>query len=165
MVPTVLVIFVAVTSIAVVIQMGILIALFVSVKKTSDQVQSIALDVQRRTAPIIETARELLNDGTPKIKEITSNLVDTSAIVKAQAQQLNTAVSEVLERTRHQVARADEVISRTVHTAGRVQDTVFTPVKRASSILHAITVGVGAFLGKRPQPSNDHVRPDEGMFI
>jgi methyl-accepting chemotaxis protein len=165
MVPTVLVVFVAVTSIAVVIQMGILIALFLRVKQTSDQLQSIALDVQRRTAPIIETARELLNDGAPKIKEITSNLVDTSATVKAQAQQLSTAVNEVLERTRHQVARADEVISRTVHTAGRVQDTVFTPVKRASSIAHAISVGIAAFLGKRPQPSNDRAGTDEGMFI
>ena len=165
MVPTVLVIFVAVTSIAVVIQMGILIALFLSVKKTSDQLQSIALDVQRRTAPIIETAREILNDSAPKFKDITSNLVDTSAIVKAQAQQLNMAVNEVLERTRHQVARADEVISRTVHTAGRVQDTVFTPVKRASTLLHAITVGIGAFLGKRPHSSNDRGSADEGMFI
>ena len=165
MVPTVLVIFVAVTSIAIVIQMGILIALFISVKKTSDQVQSIAMDVQRRTAPIIETARELLNDSTPKIREITSNLVETSAIVKAQAQQLNTAVSEIVERTRHQVARADEVISRTVHTAGRVQDTVFTPVKRASSILHALNVGIGAFLGKKPQRSGERGGADEGMFI
>jgi methyl-accepting chemotaxis protein len=164
MVPTVLVIFVAVTSIAVVIQMGILIALFLSVKKTSDQIQTIALDVHRRTGPIIETARELLNDSAPKVREITNNLVDTSALVKNQAQQLNAVVSEIVERTRQHVARADEVISRTVNTAGRVQDTVFTPVKRASSILHAINVGIGAFLGKKPQRSGDR-GTDEGMFI
>jgi len=98
------------------------------------------------------------------VKEMTNNLVDTSALVKNQAQQLNAVVSEIVERTRHQVARADEVISRTVHTAGRVQDSVFTPVKRASSILHAINVGIGAFLGKRPQRSSDR-GSDEGMFI
>ena len=133
-------------------------------KKTSDQVQAIALDVQRRTTPIIETARELLNDSAPKVKEITNNLVDTSALVKNQAQQLNGVVSEIIERTRLQVARADEVINRTVHTASRVQDSVFTPVKRASSILHAINVGIGAFLGKRPARSGNH-GGDEGMFI
>jgi hypothetical protein len=56
------------------------------------------------------------------------------------------------------------VINRTVHTAGRVQDTVFTPVRRAGSILHAINVGIGAFLGRKPQRSGDRSR-DEGMFI
>ncbi len=172
MVPTVLVIFVAVTSIAVVIQMGILIALYVSFRKTAAQMESIALDVQRRATPVLDVAREILDvareiltDAAPKIKEVAGNLAETSAVVREQAQQLNVTMAEVVERARLQIIRADEMLTRTIDTAGKVQHTVLSPVRRISSIAQALSAGLGAFLHRRPSHSGERGSSNDGMFV
>lgn len=167
MVPTVLVIFVAVTSIAVLIQMGILIALYVNFRKTATQMESLALEVQRRATPILEVAREILTDAAPKIKEATSNLVETSEVVKEQAQQLNVMVGEVAERARLQVIRADEMLTGAMETAGRVQHTVLSPVRRIGTIAQALSAGLGAFLGRKQPPRAGERGGDgnDGMFV
>ena len=57
--PTLVNVFIIVTAVAVVIQAGILVGLFVAVRKTSKRVESLATDVQTKALPTIETAQSL----------------------------------------------------------------------------------------------------------
>ncbi len=165
----VLIIFVAVTAAAVVIQMGILVALYVSVRKTTAQMETIALEVQGRALPMLDTSREILADAAPKLKEIASNLVETSAIAKAQAQRLNATVAEFSDRARMQVIRADEMLTRTLDsvekTTGRVQTSVLSPVRHVNGIVHALSVGLGVFLNQKNSGPGRRRSADEQMFI
>ena len=165
-----LTIFVAVTSIAVVLQMLILLGLYREVRRATAQAESVALDFQRRAVPLLENTRDIIADATPKLKDLTSNLAEASATLKQQAETLGDTAIEIAVRARNKVAQADEILTRSLEriekTAGVMQDTVFTPVRRVNGILHGISVGIGAFLNQKRDARQDRrSASDEGMFV
>ena len=172
MIPTSLIVFVAITSVAVVLQMAILLALYLTAKRTTAQIESIALDFQRRTIPMIESARDIIADSAPKLKEITSNLTEASATLKTQAEALGSAAVEIAVRCRNQVVHADDIVSRALDrvekTTESVQNSVLTPVRRVQGIMQGLSVGLGAFLNQKRQPRQPRQAGpagDEGMFV
>jgi hypothetical protein len=168
---TALTVFIAVTSVAVVLQMLILLGLYLTVRRSSAQMESIALDFQRRVVPIVENTRDVLADATPKLKEITSNLTDVSSTLKQQAASLGDAAVEMAVRAKNKVAQADDMITHTLErverTTGAVQNSVLLPVRRVNGILQGISVGIGAFLNQKREVRNERQRSssDEEMFI
>jgi methyl-accepting chemotaxis protein len=171
MIPTSLIVFVAVTSLAVVLQMAILFALYLSVRKTTAQVESIAADFQRRSTPIMENARDILADATPKLKEITSNLTEASRSVKTHAETMGNAAAEIAMRAKTQVIRADDIISRTMDrvekTSDVVHNSVLSPVRHVQGIVQALSIGLSAFMHQKRDRRDDKRRSaaDDGMFI
>ncbi|HTK94264.1 MAG TPA: hypothetical protein VL382_01385 [Terriglobales bacterium] len=161
--------FVAVTSIAVVIQAGILVALFVSVRKSSARALAIAEQVQSRAVPALENAQAILADAGPKIQTITSNLLDVTTTLKTEVERADLTVADLLDRTRLQIIRADEMVSRAMdrveETTELVQHSVISPVRQISAIIQALTAGVGAFFGRRMRQQGDGAEQDEELFI
>jgi hypothetical protein len=165
-----LTVFIAVTSVAIVLQMLILLGMYLKVKRVTDQAESIALDYHRRAVPLIENARDILADVTPKMKELSSNLTEASATLKKQAEVLGDTAIEIAVRARNKVVQADDMVTRALErvekTTGAVQNSVLSPVRRVNGIFQAISVGVGAFLNqKRDSRNNDRRTNDEGMFV
>jgi hypothetical protein len=165
-----LTVFIAVTSVAIVLQTLILLGMYLKVKRATDQAESIALDFQRRAVPLIENARDILADVTPKMKELSSNLTEASATLKKQAEVLGDTAVEIAVRARNKVAQADDMVTRALErvekTTGAVQNSVLSPVRRVNGIFQAISVGVGAFLNqKRDSRDNSRRANDEGMFV
>jgi len=163
--------FVAVTSIAVVIQAAILVALFLTMKKTSERTLAIAEQVQSRAIPALESAQAILSDAGPKIQIITNNLVEVSNTLKTEAERIDVTVADALDRTRLQIIRADELVSRAMdrveETTELVQRSVIGPVRQISAIITGLTAGVGALLGKRMRNSEEGAtaEQDEELFI
>jgi hypothetical protein len=166
-----LTVFVAITSVAVVLQMLILLGLYLAVRRTTAQAENIALDFQRRTIPLVENVRDILADATPKLQEITSNLAEASDTLKRQAETLGDTAVEMAIRARNKVAQADDMITRTLErverTTGAMQDSVLSPVRRVNGILQAISVGIGALLNHKRDKRHERQRSanDEGMFV
>ena len=69
-----LTVFMGLTALAIVIQMGMLIALFVFSKKASERLQSLL--------PMIRDTRILLAEATPKVREVLDNLAVLSATAR-----------------------------------------------------------------------------------
>lgn len=162
--------FIAVTSIAVVIQAAILVALFLSLRKTSARMMVVADQVQQRALPALESAQAILNDTGPKLQTITSNLVDVTTTLKSQVERADLTVADLLDRTRLQVIRADELVSRAMdrveETTEMVQHSVISPVRQVSAIIQGLTAGVGAFFGKRMRGAEgEGAQQDEELFI
>jgi hypothetical protein len=164
--------FVAVTSIAVVIQAGILVALFVSVRKSSARALAIAEQVQTRAIPALESAQAILNDAGPKLQTITSNLVEVTTTLKTEVERADLTVADLLDRTRLQIIRADEIVSRAMdkveETTELVQHSVISPVRQVSAIIQGLTAGIGAFIGRRARGNanqQDPAEQDEELFI
>lgn len=165
-----LTVFVAITSVAVVLQMLILLGLYLAVRRATAQAENIALDFQRRTIPLVENVRDILSDATPKLQETMSNLTEASDTLKRQAETLGDMAVEMAIRARNKVAQADDMITRTLErvekTTGAMQDSVLSPVRRMNGILQAISVGIGVFLNhKRDTRRERRSTNDEGMFV
>jgi hypothetical protein len=167
---TLLKIFIAVTTFAVVAQAGILVGLYLAVRKSTARMEALATEVKSRVLPTVETAQNLMVELRPKIDVISNNLAESSDLVRNQLGRLDATVTDVLDRARLQVIRADELLNRTMdkveETSEVVHKTVISPLRQVNGLMAAISTGVDVFLGqKRRHPRNGGGVPQDEMFI
>ena len=167
---TLLIVFIVVTALAVVIQAGVLVSLYISVKKTSSRVESIAGDLQQRAAPALDAATAILNNSRGNLQTLKENLAATSTSLRNQVERVETTMGDIIDRTRLQVIRADEMVSRTLdrveETSEFVQHTVISPVKQLAGLVSGLTVGLDAFFRRRKGPQRSQPQTeDEELFI
>ena len=162
--------FIIFTAVAVIIQAGILVALFVVVRKTSGRVEKLASDVNTKALPLIETTQTLLVEVKPRVIDIVANAEESARIARAQMERLDATVSDIVDRTRLQVIRADELVNRTMdrveETTDMVHRTVVSPIRRLSGLVQGLSAGLEFFLGrKRRQPRDGMGVPQDELFI
>ena len=166
--------FIALTGAAVVLQAGILAAMYLAVRKSSARMDALAVEVKTKALPTLETAQAMLIELRPRLQEITDNLVDTTASVRSQVQRMDATVNDVVDRARLQIIRADDLLSRTLdrveETSEMVQETVVSPVRQVAGLIQGVTAGIEFLLGNRGRRnggSRDARRPvpQDEMFI
>ena len=165
-----LIVFVAVTSVAVVIQMGILAGMFLTMRRSSARMEALAEEMKAKALPVMEKTHEMLTELRPQLNSVMGNITHSSNLLRGHMTRLDATVHDVLDRTRLQVIRADEMVSRTMdrveETTEIVQDTVMSPVRQLSGLIHGVTVGLQFLMGGRRGNSRDAVGvPQDEMFI
>ena len=168
---TVITIFVVVAAVAIVVQMGILFALYKALRQSSDRMETLVTRLEQKATPVLATAAAILDDAKPKLAELTTNLAESSAIVRAQVQQVGEATSEIVERARMNAARLDDFIANAAHkveaTSDLLQSKVLSPMRRVRAMVSALNVGLSflkANRSRRTSGSGAQVE-DEEMFI
>lgn len=167
---TLLKVFIAVTAVAVVLQTGILLGLYLAVRKTTSRLESLATQVTTKALPALEAVQTTLTDLRPKIELMSTNFAESSNMVRNQLARFDATLTDALDRTRLQVIRADELLNRTMdkveETSDAVHKTVISPLRQVNGLMSAISTGVEVFLGaKRRQPKNGSGGPQDEMFI
>ncbi len=167
---TLLRIFIAVTAGAVVIQAGILVGLYLSVRKSTAKMEALSAELKEKAIPTIETVQSFITEVRPRIDTISSNVAESSTLIKNQLERLDATLTDVLDRTRLQVIRADELLNRTMdkveETSEIVHKTVVSPLRQVSGVMNAIYTGFEVFLGnKRRGGKNGMGVPQDEMFI
>lgn len=169
-----LTLFIALTGIAVLLQAGVLLAMYLAMRKTTADLQALASEVRTKVLPAIDQAQQIIADMRPKLEVIAENVRDTSITVKGQVQRIDATVNDMMDRARLQVIRADELLSRTLdrveQTSDFVQKTVVSPVRQISGLMQGITVALEflfAGRGRRNGGSREDGRPvpQDEMFI
>ena len=163
-------IFIAATTFAVVIQAGILVGLYFAVRKSTARMEALATEFKSKAFPTMETAQSMLVELRPKIEAMTANVSESSTVVRNQINRLDATLTDVLDRTRLQVIRADELLNRTMdrveETSEVVHKTVVSPLRQVNGFMTALSTGVEVFLGqKRRHPKNGVGVPQDEMFI
>jgi hypothetical protein len=162
-----LTIFIAVTSVAVVIQAGILVAMYVAVRQTSARTEALVSEVRGKVLPTVDLANSMLTELRPKVESIVNNVSESSAMARNQMARLDATMSDLLDRARLQVIRADELVGhaldRVEETGDLVSKTVVSPVRQVSGLLQGLTAGLEFFFSGRRR-SRDGTVQDE-MFI
>jgi hypothetical protein len=163
-------IFTAATTFAVVIQAGILLFLYLAVRKSTAKMEALATEFKSKTLPTIETVQTMLVDLRPKIESVSANVSETSIVVRNQINRLDATLTDVLDRTRLQVIRADELLNRTMdrveETTEVVHKTVLSPLRQINGLVSAVSTGVEVFFGQRRRhPKNGMGVPQDEMFI
>ena len=167
---TLLKLFIAVTTIAVVVQAGILVGLYLSLRKSSAKIEVLASEVLNSALPAMETVLGMMVELRPKIEAMTVNISESSALVRNQLGRIDATLTDALDRTRLQVIRADELLNRTMdrveETSEVVHKTVLSPLRQVNGLMAAISTGVDVFLGqKRRHSRNGGGVPQDEMFI
>ena len=166
--------FIALTGAAVLLQAGILTALYLGVRKTSARMEALAEEVKTKAVPALETAQAMLTELRPRLQVVADNLMETTIAVRSQVERMDATVTDVVDRARLQVIRADDLLTRTLdrveETSDMVHKTVVSPVRQFSGLIQGVTAGIEFLLGgrgRRNGGSREARRPvpQDEMFI
>jgi methyl-accepting chemotaxis protein len=174
--------FVALTGAAVMLQAGLLAAMYLAMRKTTTKMEALAEEVKTKALPTIESAQALLTEIRPKVEAIagqvqtiSENVAETTTTVRSQIQRVDATVNDVVDRARLQVIRADDMLTRTfdrVESASEaVHKTVVSPVRQVSGILQGVTTGIEFLFAGRARKNGHSSRearrpvPQDEMFI
>jgi len=166
-------IFIGLTALAILLQAGVLLAMYITMRKSSARMEALATEVKSKILPTVDQAQQMLAEMRPKLETLVDNLQDATTVMRAQIHRVDATVNDVVDRARLQVIRADELLSRTMdrveHTTEVVQKTVVSPVRQISGLMQGITVGLEfLFAGRRRNGGGREDRrpvPQDEMFI
>jgi methyl-accepting chemotaxis protein len=162
----VFIIFTAVTSVGVLIQAFVLLGMYFAVKKTTDKVHELSDQLKQHLVPTIATTRNLVEEISPKVKVITSNLVEASSTLRSQAEHINKTLVGVADMAEAQASRVDEmataVLDGLTQATAAVQHGIATPLKQVSGVFNGLRAGMDV-LRKKSRPT--HVEGDGGNFV
>jgi methyl-accepting chemotaxis protein len=160
--------FIAATTFAVLLQACILVGMFLAMKKTSAKIESLAEEVKTKVLPTAELAHSMITELRPKIETVMDNVSVSTTVLRTQLERIDATLTDIVDRTRLQVIRADEFVTGTMdkleETREVVQRTVVSPVRYLSGLAHGVSVGFESFFGRRRGRNSAGVQQDE-MFI
>ena len=147
-----LMVFVAMVAIAMSAQAIALIAMAIGAAKARKRGLEIAEEVRLKLMPVIDDTHAMLRDASPKIKVITDNLMETSHVVRAKAQDFDVTLSDANARTRKQVARVDDLVTSALtavgEISGSIQKSIRMPVREVAGIVNGLKAGLDVLVGK-----------------
>src|SRR5262249_21738058 len=83
-----------VTAIAIVVQVCVLIALLLELRKTTEKVNALTSDLRTRIGPILTRVQILLDDTQPKIASLVSDAAHVVYLARRQAQKMDRVFTE-----------------------------------------------------------------------
>lgn len=162
-------IFIAVTAAAVLLQAIVLLAMYLTIRKTSARLESLAEQVQTNVMPVVRETSALLSSSRGKIEEVVSDIASTTSMVRGQMERIDATLSDVIDRARLQVIRADEVVGRTLDRVDEVSEAVhhkvISPVRQLSGIVSGLTVGFDALFRRGRRRGNGTGVPEDELFV
>jgi len=156
-----LTLFVALTAIAVVTQAGVLIAIYIVSKRTSEQVDRFLKEARELMVPMKSTADNL--------KTVSEELIEVGISAREQFRRVEAIVTDAGESLQAQLERFDRVgksiVERIDETAEIIQNSIVSPVREVSAFAKGLTRGFRTFFSRKSRSTEDAVREDEELFI
>lgn len=161
--------FIAVTAVAVFLQAMLLLAMFLTLRKTSARLESLASQVQTNVMPVVRETSALLSGSRDKIEGVVADISATTTMVRGQVQRIDATLTDFVDRARLQVIRADEVVGRTLDRVDEVSEAVhhkvISPVRQLSGIVSGLTVGFDALFRRPRRRGNGTGVPEDELFV
>ena len=163
-------IFSIITAIALIVQVIILTAMSLQMRKTMEQMTRTVNDLHTRFAPILTRVQILLEDTQPRISNMVSDAAHVVYLARGQAQKADRIFTDAADRLRGQLIHADRILSaalEAVEDAGaQFQRTVWRPMQKATALVQGIKVGIDLLRSRRGNSSAGERREqEEELFI
>jgi hypothetical protein len=146
-----------IAAIALVVQVGILIGLFMQLKKTTEAINRMVTDLHTRMGPILTRTQILLDETQPKISALVEDASLVVYLARSQAQKVDRVMTEAADRLRGQLVRADRILAgalEAVEDAGtQVRRSFWGPVQKASALVQGIKIGLDVLRSRRGSSS------------
>lgn len=161
--------FIVAMAAAVFIQVGILFALYTSVRKTSEKVTRIAEDFQRKSDPILSRVQIMVDDVQPRLSVIVANAAEVTELARGQAHKADRVLTEAVDRLRLQVIRADQILTGALETVEETgvefRRTIWAPVQRMTAMVRGIQAGLEFFRDRQRGSAPRRSSSEEELFI
>jgi hypothetical protein len=161
--------FIVVATVAIVIQMAILLAMFLQLRNAIGTFTRIAQQLQARMDPILLRTNRILEDSEERLASIMGDGAEIARIARDQAQKVDRVFTDMVERLRIQVVRADHILTGALEvieeTGSTFRSKVWKPVHQASAVLKGIKAGLEFISSGRRSDPSDAATQDEELFI
>ena len=117
-------VFIFLTGVAVMLQAGILLAMYLAMRKSGERMEALATEVKTKVLPTVEQAEAMLAEIRPKLQVIADNLQESTTVLRDQVQRVDATVKDAVDRGRLQIIRADELLTRTLDRVEQTSDMV-----------------------------------------
>ena len=160
----VMIVFVALTTVAMIVQMAVMIGLYKATRSAEQRIGAMLPQVEQ----LIRTSHTTIEQGRQQLLEITGKTNEILTLAHTQVARVDEVLADATRRARIQLERAELIIedtlSRTQQTIGLVHSGVMRPLRE----IQGVTAGVRAairFLARGRRPSVNQITHDEEMFI
>ena len=164
-----LIVVLVLVAIAILMQAGAMVGIWLSIQKIHGEVQGVRSDVRQRLDPLTQSVGEILTNSREPIHTITKNLAEISTIMRERTSRVDDAVGEMLVRSRDQAARIDHMVTGLVErvetTADVVQSNILVPLNEMAAVVKGVRAGMEFLFARRRHPSITETTQDEQLFI
>jgi biopolymer transport protein ExbB/TolQ len=147
---TLLMVAVVLITLAVIVQAGVLIAMYLMSRRLAGKAETLMNDSRRIMTPLESVASNL--------KTVADDLAETGKIARAQVLHVQEIVTETQQSIRGQI---NEVRSAVRDTVDEARSTVMRPIRHYAAIATGVAEGLRTFLFGRRQPRETKVRAEE----
>jgi hypothetical protein len=163
--------FIVIAAIAIVMQMTIMLAMLLQVKKSLEHFTRLSIDLQSRVDPILTRVNRILEDSEGRISSVMGDTAEITRLARGQAQKIDRVFTDTIERLQIQVIRADQILTgamEVVDEAGsKFRNTLWGPIRQASAVMKGIKVGLDMLRRQQGGATieSDGASQDEELFI
>jgi len=165
--------FIVVAALTLIIQAGVLVLLFVQLRKTTESVNKMMGDLHSRIGPILTRTQIMLDETQPKIAALVEDASHIVYLTRTQAQKFDKIATEASDRLRGQLVHIDRILTGTleaVEDAGSTfRRSFWGPVQKASALVQGIKIGLDVLRSRRSSPSpstrDTTVEQEDELFI
>ena len=158
-------IYVVVIGLVVVLQLGVLIALYLGFRDLQVRVQGL---LERDLHPLLTTARSLLESTRKEVDRLTGTLEYLSQGARTQMGRVDKVMGEASNRARLQVVRVDQLVAdvfgRIERSVEFMEKSLVRPVQELEAFLHGLRVAMDHMVGRRRR-TPERATQDEELFI
>jgi hypothetical protein len=156
-------------ALAVFMQAGAMLGIWLAIRKVPGQIESVRLDVKQRIDPLTQSALEIVNNSREPLRTISANLAEISTILRNRTSDADQVAAELLDKSRAQIVRVDRMVSDLVEkvetTADAVQKGVLGPISEVSAVVKGVRSGLEFLCSRRRVTNVSEATQDEQLFI
>ncbi|MCL6480679.1 MAG: hypothetical protein K6U02_03030 [Firmicutes bacterium] len=161
--------FVIVAAAAIILQMGILIALYLQFRQMNERIARTTAELQARILPVLSRLQTLMEDVQPRLSSAAADVAEITHLARAQAVKVDRLFTEAVDRLRLQIVRADQLITgalETVESAGKeVRRSISGPAQKLVALFKGIQAGLDVLRGIERPPQRTAEHQEESLFI
>jgi methyl-accepting chemotaxis protein len=165
-------VFVAIVAVAILMQAGILFAIFKALSRLNVEVREARQSFENTKEPLFSDLKSLIKQSVELVSNLnrmSGDFVKISSTARSQVEKFDGLVSETADMARQQVLRLDALVGSTIdqieHTSRVVQDSILAPVREVSAVIKGVKTGLEFLTSKRRPTTVDKATQDEAMFI
>lgn len=170
---TLLLIFVACTGAAVLLQAIVLLALLVTARKALKLAQEQVEELRANVLPVVTDTKRLLSTVGPKIESVAADMAAITRTARSQGVKLEESATNVLQLVSRQTNRVDLMLTNVLDTVDRVgavvADALSVPIRQLAGVTAFARAAIGTFLGGPPRPQSEprstHLAADKDLFV
>lgn len=168
---TLLMIFVACTGAAVLMQAFVLLGMLLTARKALKFFQEQMDEMRTNVLPLVKDTKELLTRVGPKIESVASDVAVLTSKMREQSTKIEASAGEIIERVYRQTNRVDTMLTGALDTIDRagavVAEVLSVPLRQLSGFAAFARAAFGTLRSGPPplEPRPTHSAADKDLFV